>query len=175
MELTHQELVLIDETRRQVKHWRRGILTDLELVHALVRRLVFSEADRIIPYCVGVIPEEARPKLADCVEGLSASGDRDRLLTFAIGSRAVREEAATPRFHAVAEAIRSFLDELNRRPAVLSEMAIPDEDPFWVHLRQRPTAGRPSCRCPGCGEISIDMSVLCARHYYESIKGRPPE
>jgi hypothetical protein len=175
MQFTYQEARLVDDTRRHVGLWRKGVFTGTEIVGRLVDRLVDEGTDRIIAYCVAALPDELRSRLADHIGKLTAIGYRGKFFHFGPGMSAATQEQPTPRFRAVVDGIQQFLAEIEQRPASLDEAANVHIDVFWAFLRSLSTAGNPPCKWAGCSELSINASIYCARHHYTQIEHKAPE
>jgi hypothetical protein len=174
MQFSYEEARLVDDTRRHVSLWRKGVFTENELVGRLADHLAHEGTDRIIPYCVAALPDELRSRLADYIGKLAATGYQGKIVHFGPGLSAATQEQLIPRFRAIAEGIQQFLAEIEQRPASLDETANVQIDVFWAFLRSLSTAGNPPCKWPECSELSINPSIYCARHHYTQMEHKPP-
>jgi hypothetical protein len=137
-------------------------------------RLAHDGTERIIPYCVAALPDELRSRLMDYLAELAAAGYRAKILLFGPGMSDATREQLIPRFRAVAERIRQFLEEIEKRPVALDEAANVQIDVFWAFLRSLSTSGNPPCKWPLCSEPSINPSIYCAQHQCTQIECKPP-
>ncbi|MFO0952151.1 MAG: hypothetical protein U0835_13575 [Isosphaeraceae bacterium] len=178
MDLSYLEAVAIDSARKVVVQWRRGILTQDEVVRAIIVGLVRAGdgAERVIPPCVAALPLELRDRLRGYVGELATQDYRGWYCVVGTGPSDEELEQLRPQCRAVCEGVERVLREAKERPSALDEAAGIEVDVFWALLRDRPTAENPPCRRPGCTALSLNSSIYCPRHHYEEIEGRsPPE
>src|SRR3954468_17956322 len=93
MGFSNGELKLIGEVQQKLRLYRRGLLTLTELIAALLHEAALADADRVIPHCLALLPEEARTHVEASIDRRAASGYRDDLVLY-LGPGPSEEERA---------------------------------------------------------------------------------
>jgi hypothetical protein len=170
MNFSVQELRCIAEAQEFVRLLREGIFTDAEPPGSLVFELARWGSDRIIPYCLAVLPREVRPAIERLADEMAASGFRRDPVGF-VGRGPSPEvwAAIRRRYRPVVKGIRAFYRELDERPDLLESLAVPEVDIFWVTLKEIGPVEGEICRSEGCDRPRVRVSVFCDRHHYEQI------
>lgn len=168
-EFTHPELRSIHNVWQAVNNLERDITAESELPGMLIHELVEAKTIRVASHCACLLPSSCHKALADRLTDLEESDFFGRLFYIGPGLTEEEQRGLQPRFRAVCESLRQFLDN-PKPPSDLPEFPI---DIFWYSLLDSPPQ-ETACKKAECSESRIHLSVFCAYHHYISTKGHPP-
>jgi hypothetical protein len=135
-------------------------------VRAFVQELVLADCDRVIPYCLALLPRQNDVALGAYLEELSRIGYFGHIEAMVPGPRPEHEAALEPRFRAVALQLAEILSN----PESRVEVPPVDVDLFRAWVNDMPRQPGVRCREIDCTEEAISLSVYCPAHHYEQIQ-----